>query len=318
MRFLMLFWLGVCAFAAGSLLVPSAQAQTTEIEITPTDFVPLEIGNQWTYKHDYFNTSYEWTRWRGDWNPEVQMLFEIPGYPYNSPEIPPDSLIGVSDRELTIEITHTEIIDGSEYFVFSRADYDWPPLPEFFWAGQKVRLSGEGVLLFRWNGQDVPLYDLNPQRPSKYLIPAYPIREGIFTKLAIRREGPDEKQRRIIFSVHFPELPFPINFPEDMPSVTDATFREEDPIYSFLSVFSGPRRLSSFASMSFREGYGPTYGEYHDRLTGWELVPFYWNRLAPISAIISGESVSYKQILIGNTHVQSSSWGQLKRAFRPR
>ena len=308
----MLIVLALCA-----LMVQSAQAQTAEIEIIPTDFVPLEVGNQWTYNHYYFNRYYSW---RGtDWDPEVQMLFEIPGYPYDSPEIPPDSLLWVDHRELTIEITHTEMIDGSEYFVFSRADYDWPPLPELFWAGQKVRLSSEGVLLFRWNGQDVPLYDCNLQHPSEYSIPAYPIREGIFTKLAIRRQGPrDERQRWITFSVTFPELPFPINFPEDMPSVIDTAFQEQDPIDALLFHFSQPRRLSSVAYITFREGYGLTYGEYYDRSTGWELVPFFWNRLDPISAIISGASVSSKQPLTGNTHVQPSSWGQLKRAFRPR
>lgn len=272
-----------------ALMVQSAQAQTAEIEITPTDFVPLEVGNQWTYKHDYFNTSYERTEWR-EWNPEVRMLFEIPGYSYDSPESPPDSLLWV-DRELTIEITHTEMIDGSEYFVFSRADYDWPPLPELFWAGQKVRLSGEGVLLFRWNGQDVPLYDLNPQRPSKYLILAYPIREGIFTKLDIEGKRTWDG-KNISFRITFPE------------------------IYSIYS----PKTIR----IRFKAGYGPVYNEYYDIATGFdgaifrENVPFFWNSLIPISAIISGASVSYKQTLIGNTHVQSSSWGQLKRVFRPR
>lgn len=100
------------------------------------------------------------------------MLFEIPGYPYDNPEFPPDFFSW--GRELTIEITHTEMIDDLEYFVFSRPDYDGPPLLNLFWAGQKVRLSDEGVLLFRWNGQDVPLYDLNFQHPSRYPIPAYP------------------------------------------------------------------------------------------------------------------------------------------------
>lgn len=279
-----------------ALMVPSAQAQTAESEINPTDFVPLAVGNQWTYEHDYFNTSYLGTRWRG-WNPEVRMLFEIPGYPYDSPESPPDSLLWVNHRELTIEITHTEMIEGSEYFVFSRADYDWPPLPEYFWAGQKVRLSDEGVLLFRWNGQDVPLYGFNPQSPSRHLIPAYPIREGIFTKLSIAR-GRIWDGRSIDFSITFPEFPFPINFHEKMPALI---------------------------SISFRAGYGPSYSiEDYGLVTGFdgfffrELVPFFWNKLIPISAIISGESVSYKQILIGNTQVQSSSWGQLKRTFRPR
>lgn len=269
-----------------ALMVPSAQAQTAESEITPTDFVPLEVGNQWTYEHDYFNTYYQSRDWESlrDWNPEVRMLFEIPGYPYDSPESPPDSLLWADDRELTIEITHTEMIEGSEYFVFSRADYDWPPLPEFFWAGQKVRLSDEGILLFRWNEQDVPLYDLNPQHPSEYLIPAYPIREGIFTKLAIERERTWDG-RNISFSISFPEI--------------------------------HPTNMSYIINVGFKSGYGPVYSEYYDLVTGFddvfsELSPFFFNYLTPISAIISGESVSYKQILIGNTSVQPTSWGQLK------
>ena len=51
------------------------------------------------------------------------------------------------------------MIDGFEYYVFSDADYAWPPLPELFWGGKKVRLSAEGFLVFRWDGQDVPVYD---------------------------------------------------------------------------------------------------------------------------------------------------------------
>ena len=90
----------------------------------PTDFVPLAVGNRWTYKHWY---------WGGD-------------YSYKN------------SVELTIEITHTETIDGFKYFVFSHADYDCASIPIPFWAGQKVRLTDEGILLFRWNGQDVPVY----------------------------------------------------------------------------------------------------------------------------------------------------------------
>ena len=39
--------------------------------------------------------------------------FEIPGYPHGEDLIPPDSLIWVEGKVLTIEITHTEVIDGS-------------------------------------------------------------------------------------------------------------------------------------------------------------------------------------------------------------
>ncbi len=128
------------------------------IEINPSEYVPLAVGNSWTYEHSYWNNSYSGEATRYDI--EYLKPFEIPRYPHGEGNaLPPDSLLLPVDRVLTIEITHTERIDGREYFVFSDAEYDWPPLPDFFWAGKKVRLSDEGVLVFRWNGQEVLIFD---------------------------------------------------------------------------------------------------------------------------------------------------------------
>ena len=125
-----------------------------DIEINPSEYVPLAVGNRWTYEHSYVNGSY--TDEGPGYDIEARKPFEIPGYPHGEGNaLPPRSLL-FSNRILTIEITHTERIDGQEYFVFSDADYDWPPLPEFFWAGKKVRWSDEGFLVFRWVGQEVP------------------------------------------------------------------------------------------------------------------------------------------------------------------
>ena len=135
-----------------------ADVEPLKIELNPSDYVPLAVGNRWTYEHFYWNNSYPHGGWSG-WNLEDLKPLEIPSYPHGwDNPMPPDSLTTVK-RILTIEITHTEMIDGLEYFVFSSDDYAWPPLPEFFWGGKKVRLSAEGFLVFRWNGQDVPLYD---------------------------------------------------------------------------------------------------------------------------------------------------------------
>ncbi len=270
---------------------PAAAQDEGVSERSPTALLPLEVGNQWTYKHRYLNFSYEQGWWR-DQTPEIRMLFEIPGYPYDNPEFPPDFFIW--GRELTIEITHTEMIDGLEYFVFSRADYDGPPLFNLFWAGQKVRLSDEGVLLFRWNEQDVPLYDLNFQHPGRYSIPAYPFREDLVTKLDVRRWDRVGRQIQIEFAA-YPEINLPDN-------------------------------ISPYINIVILPGYGLSYHEsYYEQSK--PILPvfshislFFLNDLEPISAIISGEEVSYGQASRGdfNTHVQSSSWGQLKRAFRPR
>ena len=275
-------------------LLPAAAQDEDIFTRSPTDFLPLQVGNQWTYEHHYFNSSYGGRT--EDWNPEIRMLFEIPGYPYDNHEFPPGSLRW-DERELTIEITHTEMIDGLEYFVFSGADYDWPPLPKLSWAGQKVRLSDEGFLLFRWNGQDVPLYDFNFQHPPSYSIPAYPIRENLVTKLGVLRQQRLEGQSQIYFNVFYPELNLPDNM-QNSPS-------------TFIAILPG---YGLGCSESYYVGGSSLLGVWR----GIRL--FYLNDLRRTSAIISGEEVSYEQALRGdfNTHVQSSSWGELKGMFGPR
>lgn len=122
--------MALCGLLAWPVQAQTKAEQGDSLEVgnreaeKPIDFVPLAVGNRWTYKHWY---------WGGDYSYENSV-------------------------ELTIEITHTETIDGFRYFVFSHADYDCASIPIPFWAGQKVRLTDEDVLLFRWNGQDVPVY----------------------------------------------------------------------------------------------------------------------------------------------------------------
>ena len=160
------------------LLAPPADAQDEGVFAgSPTDFLPLQVGNQWTYGHTYWNQVYFFEYpWGQDFywaepgslkRAVVRAMFEIPGYPYYPdmqngflPDEPgffePEGAF--ADEVFTIEITHTEMIEGQEYFVFSDVEYDWPPVPNLFLAGQKVRFSDEGTLLFRWQGQDIPLY----------------------------------------------------------------------------------------------------------------------------------------------------------------
>ena len=288
----LLLILALCA-----LLARPAQAQLTLWDLmmaglrtlpeaVQAPLVPLEVGNQWTYKHFYANKS----NYLGV--TELRVLYEIP----ESEKHHADYLGRIElDREFTIEITHTEWIEGFEYFVFSHADYDWPPIPAVFWAGQKVRLSDEGVLLFRWNGEDIPLYDFNPQHPSDYSIPAYPFREDVSTKLVISREG-------TTFELAYPEID------PEKPEIEDI------------------RGITIERHVELIDGRGLRHREVHAQLGGFclpEIFPsdqpvdntacfveshaFFANILSPVS-------VSYSS---GNTRVQSSSWGQLKDRFGP-
>ena len=67
--------------------VAAQETDDTAIELNPLDYAPLEVGNRWTYEHSYYSGL----------GPTVKKV-------------------------LTVEITHTEVIDGLEYFVFSDAE----------------------------------------------------------------------------------------------------------------------------------------------------------------------------------------------------
>ena len=125
---------------------------------------------------------------------------------------PPLNLSGCAPRHpqhLTIspiEITHTEVIDGLEYFVFSEADYAWPPFPSFFFEGKKVRLSDEGILMFRWEGQDIPVYDFGAtSNPHRY-VGTFP-RGSSTEQFSVRRVYTPYQRPRVDFSISHPLLP---------------------------------------------------------------------------------------------------------------
>ena len=187
----------------------------------------MQVGNQWTYEQNYANSFYnrfeivegvvrqyvsrgekasfapldpEWTRIRAAW--------EIPGYPLTDryePESPLFDLLYI-DRELTLEITHTETIEGHAYFVFSEPA-DWRPVPTLCLAGQKVRFSDEGVLLVRQQEQDISLYDfVPPYTPftgpdyvtKNYTTPAYPMRYDAHDPFALQGNRIKSAQRPIL------------------------------------------------------------------------------------------------------------------------
>ena len=201
--------------------------------------------------------------------------------------MPPHSLTEV-ERVLTIEITHTEVIDGLEYFVFSDADYAWPPLPDLFWGGKKVRLSEEGFLVFRWNGQDVPLYDFShhhlepPAERTRYSYNEY----TVFPRI---------ESSRVYRSID----------PYDLALVGfGVAFWDWDQVKPALGT----------SQILFLHRYG--IGSFSILRLGVSYVPIYHVILDPISANIDGEEIPYPEhqrpIYYPGTSVQPTSWGQLK------
>ena len=107
-----------------------------------SDWLPLAVGNSWTYAHAYYDSeNYEtvyipWTNYTEQ--------FDTLGTP-----------------QFTLSVLHTEVIDGHTYFVLSDMPDFWPPVPSYFIAGKKLRWAGDQLMertadgeqsLFRFGG----------------------------------------------------------------------------------------------------------------------------------------------------------------------
>ena len=282
---------GVCALQATAQKIERDYPRginPAEFEINPAEYVPLAVGNRWTYKQNYYNSlrypfeaEYDYL---GLTLEDIKPLL-IPGFPYGPDNPPPYSLLLIENKPLTIESTHTEQINGLDYFVFSGPEYDWPPMPDLFLAFQKVRLSEDGKLIFRWNGQDIPVYDLDGPYPT----------------------NPTS------------DLSSLVTMPGVDPTLVQIRWR-----YLWFYRLSGTStRLSSlFFSFGYRwgyeclflQGYGISF--FSNGLFWTSTSPVYINDLAPVSATIAGEEISYEWP--EPTAVQPTSWGALKNTFLPK
>ena len=108
-------------FAVLATLGSVASATSQQATYQTSDFLPLHVGNSWTYGHFYSDQRY------GEDGIKV-------------------SVVAVRE-EFTISILRTEVIDGETYFVFSdMPSDDGPPAPRHFIAGKKVRWSGNDLM----------------------------------------------------------------------------------------------------------------------------------------------------------------------------
>ena len=106
----------LAAVLVGLLVSGSAVADAS-------DWLPLAVGNSWTYSHQY--SDYEnydvYTRW-------------------------PKWTNYTNFAEFTLSVLGTEDIDGQTYFVISDMPELWPPVPSQFIAGKKLRWKGDHLL----------------------------------------------------------------------------------------------------------------------------------------------------------------------------
>ena len=174
------------------------------------------------------------------------------------------------------------------YFVFSKPP-DWPPVPTLCLAGQKVRFSDAGVLLVRQQEQDIPLYDFTP--------PYMPFTD------------PDYVTR------DYTTPPYPVLYDHFLVSLPLPIRRR---LLLFDRAFVSFFRVQNFSKVYFLANYGLFKYEITDFFDPGDL-PSNENTFYPVSAVIDGQPIEAPSGLrLGYTHVQSTSWGQLKARHWPR
>ena len=125
--------------AALFLLAAPLAAQEKNVE----DYLPLAVGNSWTYRHSFVD---------GRQNTD-------------------GSYVNPSERgktEFTISILRKEVIEGDTYYVFSNPTSDFPvDIPDHFIGGKKLRWEGtqlmehDGISSFSIYHFDIPTSDVH-------------------------------------------------------------------------------------------------------------------------------------------------------------
>ncbi len=111
-----------------------------------SDYLPLAVGNSWTYKHFYLDVEFmteDYDRWPTFWDRKGQ---------------------------LTITVERTEVIDGKTYYVISDMPADWPPAPPHFIAGKKLRWEGTHLMERTTDGEQA-IYRFDGANEAGYEIP---------------------------------------------------------------------------------------------------------------------------------------------------
>lgn len=96
-----------------------------------SDWLPLAVGNSWTYAHQYR----EYGKDRSQWT-NYTAQFATVGTP-----------------QFSISVLRTEVIDDHTYFVISDMPDFWPPAPSYFIAGKKLRWAGDQLMEHTADGE---------------------------------------------------------------------------------------------------------------------------------------------------------------------
>ena len=129
---------GLIITLPGALLLGLEYLHAQE-DYRPSDFLPLQVGNSWTYFHSIGGNAPSENRViRGD----------VLNHPFLS-----DSPHHSFGDEFTISVEGAEVIDGKTYYALSDVSRSWPPLPPHFIAGKKLRWEGDALLEHTEDGE---------------------------------------------------------------------------------------------------------------------------------------------------------------------
>lgn len=130
------------------LAVPAAAP-----EYEASDYLPLAVGNSWTFHHEAFDEDEKWLP--GGADPSTW-----PAYAAHLPKTP----------SFTITVERTEVIDGKTYYVLSdMPSGGWPPAPPHFLAGKKLRWKGAHLMERTDSGEQESVFRFDG--PGAYTIP---------------------------------------------------------------------------------------------------------------------------------------------------
>lgn len=119
------------------------------------DYLPLAVGNSWTYGHDYYYLSM---------SPDDRDHFGMPTEEQKSQTFM-DNM-----GQFTIEVLREEVLGGQTYFVLSDLPADWISVPSYFIAGKKLRWAGTNLLERTADGERA-LYRFGESDAQGYAVP---------------------------------------------------------------------------------------------------------------------------------------------------
>ena len=135
-----------------ALLSLSGVLPATATDNEAADYLPLAVGNSWTYEHDYEDFDSDW------WD-----LF--PAYWDQWPALDEPVVF----PEFTISVLSTEVIDEKTYYVLSDMPANWPPAPPYFIAGKKLRWEGTHLMERTTDGEEA-LYRFDGANEAGYTV----------------------------------------------------------------------------------------------------------------------------------------------------